>query len=215
MIELLSFLFSYPTAIYSVLLCACLVFWSTVLIGAMDMDAIDLDIDLDAEMEIETEGVFTSFAGLLSALGVAGVPVTVVLSFIIFWGWLITALVHNFFLISMDFGVLKIVLGGVLILLATVVALFAAAFSAYPLKGVFVQQGRARTNTDIVGHAGEVTSAEVDSKWGQVRLKHNGHDLDLTVRTESKGVKKGDTVIIVEYIEADNIYHVEPYPVTE
>jgi hypothetical protein len=66
--------FTFPTAMFSVLLIAVAGYWAVVLAGALDVDAFDGDGGADA-------------GGALSVAGLGGVPVTVAVSVLAASGW--------------------------------------------------------------------------------------------------------------------------------
>jgi hypothetical protein len=81
---------SFPSVIYSVLLGVVLVYWLLSLIGVVDIDSgpvIEAELHTDADAD-----EIGDFASYLMALGLNGVPFSVVVSLLVLLSWTITCL---------------------------------------------------------------------------------------------------------------------------
>jgi len=193
-VELFSLLFGFPTGVYSVLLAVCLVYWLLVIVGMADIDLIDLDVNIDAT------GVLASITGLVSALGLKGVPFTIIVSFLCFWAWLLTALGTSLLTSWLPAGLPVYLAGAVLLPVAAVASFYLTRVSARPLKHLFVQQGEAISSRALVGKVCAVTSGKVDEQWGEARIVAEGAELVLRVHTAiGETLSKGDSALILDY----------------
>ena len=77
----------------SLLLTLILLYWISVIFGALDIDILQVDFDVeaegDADIDLQSGG---AFQGLMLYFNIGCVPVTVWLSFLIFTCWLLTVL---------------------------------------------------------------------------------------------------------------------------
>lgn len=206
MSQLFALITAFPTVVYTVLLGFCLVYWLFVMIGALDIDLLDLDVDLEGG----EEGFGAALAGVVSAIGLGGVPITIVVSFLALWGWMISALVASNLLVLLPFEWLRW-LGGLGTLVAAFVgAVFLTRLCARPLRGLFVQQGRARSKHDLVGKLAEISSGKADAEWGEARVSDAGAVLVVSVRApQGREFTHGEKVIVVDYDESSGAYLVD------
>ena len=104
---------SYPTAIYSVLICVLLVFWLFAILGALDLDIIsfDSDIDLDVDLDIDADIEIPGFIGLMHTLGFTGVPFTIVLTVLFFLSWVFSYFISAYLLPLIPTDLLKALVG--------------------------------------------------------------------------------------------------------
>ncbi len=79
--------FSYPTVLFTVVLIVMVVYWLFAIVGLVDIDVLDLDLDLESDADLES---LTGLAGLMVTLGLTGVPITIVLTVLALFAWLIT-----------------------------------------------------------------------------------------------------------------------------
>ncbi|MDQ6962418.1 MAG: hypothetical protein Q9M28_07830 [Mariprofundaceae bacterium] len=78
---------SFPTAIYTTLLVVVLGYWLLALSGTFDLNTFDVDIDMDIDVDGGVSNL-GGIAGLLTTLGLTGVPITIVISLLILNAWI-------------------------------------------------------------------------------------------------------------------------------
>ena len=98
MADFIDLALQYPTAVFSVLLVAVLIYWCFVILGAVDIDALDLDVDLDLDTDVDLDvdvdadvgHKAVSFLDLLVKLNLSEVPLTVSLSMVVLSSWVLS-----------------------------------------------------------------------------------------------------------------------------
>jgi hypothetical protein len=205
---------SFPTAIYTVILGVCLVYWLGAVLGLFDLELLDLDgpdLDVDAhdgQPEVTRSHSPNVLAGLLLKLGLNGVPMTIIISFIALFGWgLCYFSVHllNSFLPT---GLVHYV-AGVPILLATLyVSALITSVAIRPLRKLFKEAERNTVKT-VLGQVAVVRTSYVDDSFGEATMADGGAGLILKVRAEAgDDFKKGVRVVPLEYNKNDNTYRI-------
>ncbi|MDP9515363.1 OB-fold-containig protein [Pseudomonas protegens] len=195
---------SFPTVLFSFMLCLAVIYWAVVAMGMLEVDLLDFEADSLLEGGHATEGL----AGLLIKLKLNGVPVTLVLTLLMFFSWFLTYFAELYVLSHLPLGWLRYPLG----LLLAVVALFLAApISATicgPLRPLFHKM-EATSSQSVLGQTAVVRSGRVTLEHGEAVLENGGAGLILRVRAdEARAFKRGDRVVLLEYLEAQHAYRV-------
>ena len=211
--EFLRVALNLPTLAYSISMGLMLVYWLTVVVGLIDLDMFDVDIDLDMDIDLEADaevGGIGGLAGVLSGLGLVGVPLTVSLSFLVFYNWALT------FLASYFLGGHQAALGvgmGVLVFLGCfVLSIPMTSLTIRPLRPLFYSAEGARAADALVGQSVRVLSGRVNAQAGRAEVILDGQPVQLSVRCDTKEntLKKGAEALIIGYDEARHTYLVEP-----
>lgn len=209
MADFLTLILAFPTVVFTVLLGIVLVFWSISLVAGLDIDGFDFDFDggdadlsgdLDADADVHGEG-------LLGIIGLAGVPITIAISLIAFFGWIAAVLLSGWVLPVAGAGVLASV--GVLIG-AFLIALPPAALCARPMKRLFITHGALDKET-LVGQTCEIKSNRVTDGFGQAELHDGGAGLLLDVRcSRANSLARGSVAVIFDYDSENDVFQVAP-----
>ena len=230
---------SFPTVIFTVPLTLVLIYWGAVFSGLLDFGeggGGDLDGALDGALEgadldalelggdVEAEGLLEGplhvlkaplgcLGSVLGAFGLVGVPLTMVLSLLVLFGWLLS-FGGTSLLAKVGIGVLAT---GGLTLLAGVSVLAAAVFlglaltsvAVRPLKPLF-QVHRAPARHDWVGSVCTVRTGTVDAEFGQAEIDDGGAGLLLDVRCpEPNELRRGSPALIYDYDAEREVYLVK------
>ncbi len=198
---------SFPTLLFSILLCLAILFWFTAALGLFDIDSLDIDLDMDMDMDAEgfqPEGL----AGLLTKFGLDGVPFSILLSLLFLFSWLISYFVQMIVIDSLPLGWLRYPLG--------VAVGIGALFLSMPLSGVLCRPLRplfrkleAPSVRSILGQTAVVRSERVTLQHGEAVMSDGGAGLILKVRAdEEDGFKRGDRVVLLEFLENEHAYRV-------
>lgn len=239
MSEFVEVITSYPTVVFTVLVGVVLGYWLLVILGAIDIEALDpsglldgLDGAADGAAEgidgvaegvgggaegldvPEAEGLRAGSgggAGLLTALGLKGVPLSITMSLLFVFSWGLTGFAMQAFGMAVPAGLPRIAVGTAIAASAVVVAFLATAVLLRPLRTVFVS-GVARSRASFVGKTCRITTGRVDEKFGQAELDDEGTSLLVDVRcAESNELRKGSRALIYDYDRARETYLVVPH----
>ncbi len=201
---------SFPTAIFTFFLLLCVFFWAVAVLGLVDvsfLDVAEIDggmLDMDGEGTTIPDGI----AGIILKLGLNGVPVTIVISFISLFGWFISYYLVYFIEPLVPIDLAMFVVNVVIFFASLLLAVFITAQAIKPLRKLFKNMQK-HTSKVILGQSVIVRTSRVDSGFGEAVLEDGGAGLILKVRSDD-GVtfEKGEELILFEYNKADNTYRV-------
>lgn len=207
---------SFPTSIYTVMLIVCVVLIFLTIIGAADLDFDGLDVeldglDVDADLDVDgnVAGATNILTGFLVKYRLVGVPITISLTLLTCFGWLMSYYIVHFF-VPFESGSLMRYVVGLPIFLGS---LFASAkltgIVIDPIRKVLKEADK-EPEKMIIGQTAVVRSSKVDNDFGEAFLDDGGAGLILKVRTKgSEEFKTGDKVVMFEQLDSsNNIYRV-------
>ncbi|MDN3637707.1 DUF1449 family protein [Simiduia curdlanivorans] len=203
---------SFPTAIFSFFLILCLLYWLVAVLGFVDIDMLDFDVpDMDGDLDINADSSHSTpdvLAALMLKFGLQGVPVTIIVSLIALFGWLVCYYLVHFLFGWVPDGFLRYLLGLPVLFASLYAAVMITSQVIKPLRPLF-KNARQQTVQFIIGQTAVVRSSVVNSQMGEAILSDGGAGLLLKVRSEP-GVEfvKGDRVVLLEHEVATNIYKV-------
>lgn len=196
--EFLESCFSPLTLPFTALLALILLYWLFLIIGAVDLEFLDSlvpDVDVD-----EGGGVF---GPLLHWLGIGSVPVMIMLSFFIFFGWAISLIANA--AVNADGSP---IVGLLLLLPNLAVSLFLAGLIARPFGRLF----KPETHQQILYSVGVATTSTVTADFGQVEIPARGAPIVINARTVGDTVlHRGDKALVYDQDNDKGIYFVEKY----
>ncbi len=209
---------SFPTAIFTLIFIVCLLYWLVAILGFIDIDFLDnsfLDSDgglashdpsgLDTQHDLSSADVL---AGLMLRFGLYGVPVTIIISLIALFGWIFCYYIVHYLFVYIPDGFLRYLSGIPVLFVATYMATLVTAQLIKPLRPLF-QKAEQETLKKVLGQVAKVRSSIVDNEFGEAILEDGGAGLVLKVRSiGDKTFKKGDSVVLLEYVEEKNNYRV-------
>lgn len=187
---------AFPTIIFTVLLGVAVLYWLISLTGLLGSD-----LDLDAG-----DG-WLDLGGLMTTLGLKGVPLPLLITLVILWAWLTTYSIQVLFA-SWLTGLLGVVVGCVLVPVALLLGLVLSALLVRPFHGVLAEVEQP-TQTRILGCVCSIMSPSVDQEQGRAEAHLDGAHLILQVRS-STPLLRGSRAVFVEYIAEKNLYWVVP-----
>jgi hypothetical protein len=220
--ELLATLFAMPTLPWTCLVIASVVYWLTVILGALDLNVLGgaegkvaADVghahdvgDGGAELAdgvAAKEGVLTS---LLSALKLRSVPVTITLSFLGLYGWIVSYVLCTNVVTALPLPAVAV---SALVFLASFVAsLLATSASIRPLAPLFATKQGTR-HKELVGKVVRITTGRVDGKFGEGHLDDGAAGLQLQVRcADPDALARDDEALILGWDPKTESFEVEP-----
>ena len=234
MSELFAALLSFPTVIFTTLLGVVILYWLSVMVGALDVDLFDADGLVEgaegaAEGALEgvsgaevadatgsaealegAEGSAQGAEGLLSALNLRRAPITVTFSLIVFFGW-IASYFGMHYLGGLDaLGLPSFAISLGVLVLAILVALPLTSLATKPLEPVFKTHS-AKRRSDYVGSVCVVRTGRVDDGFGQAEIVDGGTRLLISARIDGAPLRRGDKALIVDYDAEREAYVLEAY----
>lgn len=203
---------SFPTVIFTFFLGVTLLYWVVAVLGLIDIEILDFDIpDAQGTLDINPDtGLSTPdvLAGLMLRFGLQGVPVTIILSFIALFGWLISYYCAHFLLGFAPDGFLRFLLGIPIFAVALFLAVMLTAQVIKPVRPLF-KKAQQQTVKHILGQTAIVRTSRVDNTFGEAILEDGGAGLILKVRTRGdETFKKGDRVVLLEHRAEESAYRV-------
>lgn len=193
---------SFPTVFFTFLLTICLLFWLITLLGAIDIEAFDLPTaDVGGE-----GGILDAAGGLMMKLGLNGVPVTIILSFIALFGWTISYNAVHYLHIT-DFSAPISWLANTAVFAAALfLAIGLTAQAIKPLRSLFNKMSQ-DTPSQVIGQVAIVRTSRVDDKFGEAEFDNGAAGFIFDVRaTDGQVFKKNDRVVLLEYKKEQDAY---------
>ncbi|MBN2162658.1 MAG: DUF1449 family protein [Pontiellaceae bacterium] len=189
-----------------------ILYWLSVIFGALDIDILQFDFDvdieggadLDADADADVQGG-GPFQSMLLYFNVGSVPVTVWLSFLIFTCWLLSVLETYYFNPGLHF-----LIGLIFVIPNLIVGMYVAKMATAPLKKVFdAMAPKNITRKSLIGQRATVSSSTVSSSFGQIVVKTDGAPITLNARSAHE-ISKGEMVVITHEKEP-GVFTVEPF----
>ncbi|GBC63904.1 DUF1449 domain-containing protein [Desulfonema ishimotonii] len=186
---------------FTILLGLMILYWLVVIMGAADADWMP-DLDLDAD---DGGGLLASFFQFLS---LGDVPVTVVVSVMIFSAWCFSMLANHF----LNPGG-SIFIGTTLLFINMLLGLFATALFTRVMLRIFGPlHGEDTEDQQILYRVGTVITSRVDADFGQVEIETKGAPITVNARAvDDRIFTKGEKVLIFDEDEEKGIFFVDKY----
>ncbi len=147
-----------------------------------------------------------ALSGLLNMMGVRGVPITVVASFVLLWAWVISMVGTKL----LGAAAATFLVGGFLAGASVFGSLVLAAISTRPLRKVFVTP-TAPSRAALVGKMCIVTSAKVDDTFGRAEIEDGATGFVAEVRCpQDNQLTRGEKALVYRYDPADGVFFIGP-----
>jgi hypothetical protein len=196
---------SFPTIFFTVLLIVVVIYWLFTILGVFDISLLDFDIDISADGDISSANALT---GLMMRFGLHGVPVTIIISLIVLFGWLLCYYLVYFLSPLFSTGLLRLLLGLPALIGSLYVAVLLTSFVIKPLRPFF-HKTQQETIKRVLGQVAIVRSSVVNEQFGEVSLADGGAGLILKARTMgATEFHRGDRVVLLEYVPEQYVYRV-------
>ena len=204
MTDFLNNAFAFPTLFYTGLLILTVVYWLASNLGLADIDIGD---------GIEFEGPdIAETSGWLSKIKLDGIPLTISISLVIFFSWIICFITVHYYQDKISSGLVEAFVGIWIIILAPFISAPIVGTLLTPLKPFFKklrESAEGRNADSLIGHLAIVRTNKVTMAFGDAEIDDEGANLILKIRAEEPNdFKRGDRVIITEYLEDENTYRV-------
>jgi hypothetical protein len=215
--ELLQVAFLPVNLFYTILLMLVVLYWLSVILGAIDLSSIDLDLDFDAEVEVDAdmdidvdvdaEAGTTSgwMAGALHFFNFGKMPFMVIITVVVMSGWLLSILSNYYlgngsgwFALAMFIPVLF-------------VSLVIAKILTTPLIPVFKRLDTTAEAIDYIGMVCKLKLPASASKFGQAEVLVDGAPNLINVKTisDEAPLHTGEEAVIVGKTDDERYFLVE------
>ena len=193
-------IYSFPTVIYAFPLLILLLFWLTSFAGLVDIEILDFDADVDADADSDSD---TASSSWLQKLGLDGVPLTVALTFVDLYAFILTYLAKKHLLPLLDGIITGAALGGLIALAALIIAIPLAALCIKPLRPVF-HTHEAISKNELIGTLCTVTTQSVSETFGQAETDDG---MILSVRApQPNDIQKGSRIALIQFDTDQDTY---------
>jgi hypothetical protein len=200
--------FGYPTAIYTALLAVVLGYWVLALIGLVDFEHSGFDVDLDVQADSDA-GEISTLATYVVAMGLNGVPFSVVVSLIVLAAWTLSCMAAMWLLPLVPTTALNLVVGTAVLLLSLALSIIITARLIRPMRGLFVTHA-AMSNASLVGQSCVVLTQSVDEKVGRAEVRQRGAGINIRVWAHVPNtLSKGSTARIADYDPGAGRYRID------
>ena len=202
---------SFPTVFFTFFLALTTLYWLVAVLGFVSIDILDFDIpEVEGDVSADTgETDLTNasvLAGLMLRLGLNGVPLTIVVSLIALFGWILSYYTVHFVFSFIPGGLLQYLAGVPILLISLYLAAMITAVIIKPLRPFF-KNSRQESVKHILGQVAIVRTSRVDESFGEAVMADGGAGLILKIRSSSNSqFKKGDKVVLFEYVKETNSY---------
>ena len=195
-------------------------YWFSVILGALDLGFLDFDLDADFETDVEIELEFDSefdadanggsggwLLDVLSFFNLGKVPFMVFVSALTLPMWLIQ------YTLTEELGLVGSWFGFILLLPNFIASMIIAKFITQPLVGVFDKLNEeGRSKDDLTGKVGEALTSLDNNSFGQVEVVLDDGNFVLSSKTRvGVEIKKGKRILVIEYDKNEDYYMVAPY----
>lgn len=192
---------AFPSIIFSALLIIISFYWLCAAFGLLDIDLFNIDSELDVDA--------TGFAGWLTKLGLAGIPVTIILTFFTLIGWFISYFTHYWIISTIETSFIYYLVGFVALIIISFISLNLTAVCLKPIRKKLMFRNKPKSVHQLIGKLAIVRSANVAENKGEAVLDDGGAGLILQIRApEQENIKRGDSVVIISYDALTHSYQV-------
>lgn len=209
---------------YTFLLGLVLLYWFSVILGALDLSAFDFDVDADIDADIDVDvdvdvdadvdsdfdaGSGGWFASALNFFNFGKVPFMIIMTVVIVSSWAM-AIMSNHYWGNYEWLFALAMVGPILF-----VSLLLAKLLTTPLVPLFEQINKASEPIDYVGQNCRLLLPADYEKFGQAEVTINGDSLLIRVKTAQPGLRlqTGDQAVVIGKTPDKEFYlvsHLDP-----
>lgn len=206
MLTFLAVALTFPTVLFGMLLGVAMLYWLLAATGLVQIDVLDGLLDGGGESFSGEAGGVT---GPLMRFGLGGVPATLALTVLLLFAWLLSYFGTVWVLQGSVIGVFTLGWGTRLAILAgaLVGALPLTALSLRPARRFFARL-QPVPQASLLGRTGVVRSPALTDTQGTVSIEDGGAGLVLQARDATGRFRRGDRVVLTEYLQVLNAYRV-------
>lgn len=216
MTELIHASLSPENIIYTVLLVIVLLYWLSVILGALDINSFDLDLDVDADIDMDLDVDVDAdldaggsangwLAGAFHFFNFGKLPAMVIISFVILFAWMTSVLMNHYL------GAGSLVFAIMLMIPNLFVSLVLTKIITTPLIPLFKQLNSPEEDIDFRGMICKLTISADKIKKGQAEVIHENRSILIYVKVDEDEVdqiKKGEQAVILRPSKDASYYYI-------
>lgn len=197
--EVLKALFLTVNLPYNILLGFTMLYWTTVILGFIDVEAFDVDFDADTDVEMDADVDAGMFRQFLMFFNIGDIPIMVLFNLFTIFLWFFGLTGNHYFNPANS-----IIVAAIIFIPNFLVSAFITKYFSIPFKKLFKALNKGTEHEEVIGQIGVVTSLSVTEKYGQIELltQDSGVVKLNVVADEGEEFNKGDEVIV--YSNKDN-----------
>ncbi|MFK7936845.1 MAG: hypothetical protein AB8G22_25250 [Saprospiraceae bacterium] len=196
MLELLDFAVTTPNILYTILLLIVLLYWVFVIIGALDMGAVDFEVDVDADVDVDAEVDGSgNIAGALQFFNFGQLPFMVIMTVWILSAW-VMGILSNF-----HYGNGSLTFAAIWLLPIFCLGLIITKIVTTPLIPIFKNLDTHAEEIDYIGQIGKVTLSADNKNLGQAEIIVDNNNALISIKSTKGALKKGSEIVIVEEVD--------------
>ena len=197
---------TFPSVVFTVALLVSIGYWVIATVLGLDSIDADADFDVDLDFDLDSPGQPGGLSGLLTALDLHLMPISLVVSVISLVGWVVSVIASV--LLGTD-GVVGLVMGLVILAAAFAAGVLASGRVARLVAPIF-SPARAQSHVDLLGRLCVVRTGRVDDNFGQAEVVDGegaAHLIQVRCRIDNE-LGAGDQALLVDL--EDGVFIVSP-----
>ena len=215
MTEFLAALLALPTILFTGLLSLVLLYWISVIAGALD---INLGGHGDGGHDIGHHGHDADMApgghethGFLEFLSFGQVPVTIIVSIFAFLAWMLSMAGELWLRAPLSALISGPLFSLALFPVVAIPSLIVTGYVVRPLRVVFNQHVE-HGEEGLIGRMVRITSRTADQEFGTATCDNAGAGILMNVTCrEGVTMVRDDMAVVVEYDASKQVYHIAPF----
>lgn len=199
----LQIIFGFPTVLFTALLALVLLYWLVAITGLLELEALD-------HLILGEDGVGDAggLAALLNKLGLGRVPLTIIVSLIVLFGWVVCFAGVRLLMPATEVVAIRFVVGAVIFAVALVAGVLATSLALRPVHALLRRIPVGGVPASLLGRTGVVRSGKVTPESGQALVEDGGAGLLLQVRTIAGTLPRGTRVVVIDQLPERNAWRV-------
>ncbi|KKW68684.1 hypothetical protein AAV94_03950 [Lampropedia cohaerens] len=199
----LQIIFGFPTVLFTALLALVLLYWLVAITGVLELEALDhLMLGQDGW------GDAGGLAALLNKVGLGRVPLTIIISLIVLFGWVVCFAGVRLLMPATEVVAIRFVVGAAIFAAALVAGVLATIVALRPVHALLRRIPAEDVAVSLLGRTGVVRSGKVTPHSGQALVEDGGAGLLLQVRTIDDTLPRGTRVVVIEQLPERNAWRV-------
>ncbi len=202
MLEMLKIAITGFNIIPTMLLGLILIYWITVIIGALDIDFFDIDLG-----DVDSEAVTGPIHGILVFLNIADLPFMVVLSVFSLVFWTISMMMH-----IVPFQ-LSVIISGILFIPYILISVIITKVITQPLKILFKDAYKPGIEkSEVEGNLCTLLCDLSSGKLGQAEVVRGITSIVINVKIgDCENIRKGEKALVIKKDKDKNFYIINKF----